>query len=97
MGVFPRIFAVIAVVAMLLPTSGLYALPSFTLARRTREIGIRIALGVAPPRIIMGVFSRVFTQVGLAVLVGAFSAGLHSYARIALDNLDPKPTPSVHP
>jgi putative ABC transport system permease protein len=79
-GVFPRIFAVIAVLAMLLSTSGLYALTSFTLARRTRDIGIRTAFGAAPPRIIMGVFSRVLTQVGLGVLVGAFSAGLHGYA-----------------
>jgi macrolide transport system ATP-binding/permease protein len=49
MGVFPRMFAVIAVAAMLLPTSGLYALTSLTLARRTREIAIRVALGAAPP------------------------------------------------
>jgi putative ABC transport system permease protein len=49
----------------------IYALVSFTLARRTREIGIRVALGAAPMRIITGVFSRAFTHVGIGVLAGA--------------------------
>ena len=68
---FLRIFVVIAAIAMLLSTAGIYALISFTLARRTREIGIRIALGAAPRRIITSVFSRAFVQIGLGVLAGA--------------------------
>lgn len=68
---FLRIFSIVATVALLLSTAGIYALISFTLARRTREIGIRIALGAAPRRIITGVFSRAFTQIGLGVLAGA--------------------------
>ena len=66
-----RVVAVTAAVALLLSTAGIYALVSFTLARRTREIGIRMALGAAPRRIITGVFSRAFSQVGLGVLAGA--------------------------
>jgi ABC-type antimicrobial peptide transport system permease subunit len=66
-----RISVVVAAVALLLSTAGIYALISFTLARRTREIGIRVALGAAPRRIITGVFSRAFTQIGIGVLVGA--------------------------
>ena len=69
--IFLRIFAVLAAVAMLLSTAGIYALISFTLARRTREIGIRVALGAGPRRIISGAFSRAFLQVGLGVLAGA--------------------------
>jgi ABC-type antimicrobial peptide transport system permease subunit len=68
---FLRISVVVAAVALLLSTAGIYALISFTLARRTREIGIRVALGAAPRRIITGVFSRAFTQIGIGVLVGA--------------------------
>ena len=66
-----RISAVVAVVALLLSTADIYSLISFTLARRTREIGIRIALGAGPRRIITGVLSRAFAQIGTGVLTGA--------------------------
>jgi predicted permease len=72
--IFLRIFTVTAAVAMLLCTAGIYALISFTLVRRTREIGIRVALGAGPRRIISGAFSRAFLQVGLGVLLGALPA-----------------------
>jgi putative ABC transport system permease protein len=69
--IFLRCFIVIAAIALLLATAGIYALISFTLARRTREIGIRAALGAAPGRIIAGVLTRAFTQIGLGVVAGA--------------------------
>ena len=58
-------------VALLLATAGVYALVSFTLARRTREIGIRTALGASRGRIVRGVLSRALWQIGLGVLLGA--------------------------
>ena len=64
-------FGVVAAVALLLATAGIYSLISFTLARRTREIGIRMALGAAPRRIVTGVFARAFTQIAIGVLAGA--------------------------
>jgi putative ABC transport system permease protein len=69
--IFLRSFIVIGAIALLLATAGIYALISFTLARRTREIGIRAALGATPRGIIAGVFSRAFTQIGLGVAAGA--------------------------
>ena len=68
---FLGIFAVVGAVALLLSTGGIYALIAFTLARSTREIGIRVALGAAPWRIITSVFARAFRQVGIGVLAGA--------------------------
>jgi putative ABC transport system permease protein len=44
---------------------------SFSVSRRTREIGIRSALGADPRRIVLAVFSRALLQVGLGVLAGA--------------------------
>ena len=67
-----RVVAVAAAVGLLLSTAGIYALVSFTLARRTREIGIRVALGAAPRRIISATFSRAFAQVAAGVLLGGF-------------------------
>jgi len=69
-----RALGVTAAVAMLLSMAGIYALSSFTLSRRTREIGIRVALGARPRRIITNVFSRTFTQVSLGALAGVFPA-----------------------
>jgi putative ABC transport system permease protein len=61
---------IIGAVALLLSTAGIYALVSFTLARRTREIGIRTALGASPRRIVTGILSRALWQVGLGVALG---------------------------
>lgn len=66
-----RAFLIVAAVALLLSTAGIYSLISFTLARRTREIGIRIALGAAPRRIVTSVFARAFVQIGLGLAAGS--------------------------
>ena len=63
--------AFVAGVALLLSTAGVYALISFTLSRRTREIGIRTALGAAPRRIVTSILSRAFIQVGSGIILGA--------------------------
>jgi putative ABC transport system permease protein len=65
-----RVFAVAGVVALVLSTAGVYALMSFTVARRTREIGIRVALGADRRRVVTGVLARAMTQVGLGVAAG---------------------------
>jgi ABC-type antimicrobial peptide transport system permease subunit len=61
---------IVGAVALLLSSAGIYALISFTLARRTREIGIRTALGASPRRIITGILSKAFLQIGIGALAG---------------------------
>ena len=68
--------SLVAVVALVLATAGIYALTSFTLARRTREIGIRAALGAAPVRIVSALFTRTFMLVGIGVLIGSLPGGV---------------------
>ena len=52
-------------------TGGIYAVMSFTVTRRTREIGIRVALGASRRRVVAAVFARPLAQVGVGVVAGA--------------------------
>ena len=61
---------------LLLSAAGIYALMSFTVAQRRREIGIRMALGAPPQRVMRNVFGRAAWQVSAGVVVGSvLSAG----------------------
>lgn len=60
---------------LLLSAAGIYAMMSFTVARRRREIGIRSALGADPRRILTGVFARASAQLGTGILAGLLIAG----------------------
>lgn len=57
-----------------LSAAGIYALMSFTVARRRKEIGIRTALGADPTRILASVFSRAFGQLAAGALAGIAGA-----------------------
>ncbi len=60
----------IGFLVLLLSASGIHALLSFIVARQTREIGVRVALGAQPLRLISGIFMRAFLQVAFGILVG---------------------------
>jgi ABC-type antimicrobial peptide transport system permease subunit len=65
----------IAGIAVFLPTAGLYALVSCTVAQRTREIGIRTALGARPRNIVVTIARRAVGQLAAGVVLGlAFAA-----------------------
>jgi len=56
--------------ALLLSAAGIYAMMSFTVARRRREIGIRAALGADARRILAGIFGRAAAQLAAGVALG---------------------------
>ncbi len=55
---------------VLLSAGGIYAMTSFAVARRAREIGIRAALGAAPTQLLRAMFARVAVQLGAGIALG---------------------------
>jgi putative ABC transport system permease protein len=80
LGLWLRATVVMTAVALLLSLAGIYAVLSFTVARRTREIGVRVALGASRRRLVAGIFRRPLTQVGLGVVAGAALIALGAIA-----------------
>jgi ABC-type antimicrobial peptide transport system permease subunit len=55
---------------ILLSAAGIYALMSFTITRRRREIGIRSALGAGARSVLWSVLSRAMGQIAIGIGVG---------------------------
>jgi predicted permease len=71
----PEVFGGVVIVTLLLmavvfSAAGLYALMAVAVARRTREIGIRIALGASRRRVLVSVFARAARQLGGGIIAG---------------------------
>jgi predicted permease len=79
-----RLAAAFAALATLLAAVGLYGVLAYTVSQRTREIGLRMALGAAPGR----VRSMVMRQVARMTLVGgAIGLGAAVYVGRAAESL----------
>ena len=66
----------VLVSVFLLSAAGVYALTSFTVTRRRKEIGIRTALGAHSMQVLRTVFGRVARQIALGVALGVGIAAL---------------------
>jgi ABC-type antimicrobial peptide transport system permease subunit len=82
--------AAFGALATLLAAVGLYGVMSYTVARRTREIGIRMALGAARVTVLGLVLREVVRLAGVGLVVGAPAAYvLARLARTQLFGLSP--------
>lgn len=72
--VFGTMFVVFAVVSLLLATVGLYAVTAYTAAQRTREIGVRVALGAQASQIWWLVIRGAAWQLGVGLSIGMAGA-----------------------
>jgi predicted permease len=66
-----NLFLTLTLIAVILSSAGLYAVTSYSVSLRAREIGVRVALGARPREIVRLVARRVALQLALG-----FAAGL---------------------
>lgn len=68
------LFGLFAAVALGLSAFGIYASMAFTVGQRTREIGVRMALGAAPGTILRAVLARAALLAALGLTAGLVGA-----------------------
>lgn len=74
LSVFGTVFLVFAVVALGMAAMGLYAVMAYAVGRRTREIGVRMALGANVGSILRLVLARGVKQLTLGMVLGLAAA-----------------------
>jgi predicted permease len=67
---FAQVVFLVSAIALLLSLAGIYSVMSFTVSRRTREIGVRVALGANPARVVFEIFRRPLSHVAAGVGAG---------------------------
>jgi putative ABC transport system permease protein len=67
-----------SVVAVVLAVMGVYGLLSFSVSQRSREIGVRMALGARPAAVVWLVIRQSLFVVGAGALIGGVGGGLLS-------------------
>ncbi|HUG09691.1 MAG TPA: ABC transporter permease [Opitutaceae bacterium] len=72
--VFGSLFLCFALAGLLMASVGIYAVVAQATSRRTREIGIRMALGATAARIARLVLSRGLVQLGIGLVIGLTGA-----------------------
>jgi predicted permease len=72
--VFGSMFAIFAGIALLLASVGLYAVVAHLVSQRTREIGIRVALGASRRTIMQMVFAQGLLPMAIGLAIGMAAA-----------------------
>jgi ABC-type antimicrobial peptide transport system permease subunit len=68
------LFSVLGAVALLLAVSGLFGVIAYSVSQRTREIGIRMALGAHRGKVVGMVLRQGMTLAGAGTLIGLAAA-----------------------
>jgi putative ABC transport system permease protein len=84
-----KVVGAFAALTLLLAASGVFAVITQSVAQRTREFGIRLALGAAPRGVLAMVLAREAKLIGLGVAVGlVFTMALTHALFVELSNLN---------
>jgi predicted permease len=68
---FMLLVGVFAGLGLLLASLGIYGVISYSVTRRTQEIGVRMALGASPGNVQMGVLTKTLRMAAMGIAVGA--------------------------
>jgi len=89
--VFGGLFVVFGFAALLLAAIGLYAVMAFSVSRRAREVGIRIALGARTAHVLRLVFRQGIIQLAIGMTLGlALGAGVAQLVAGVLFEVQPR-------
>jgi putative ABC transport system permease protein len=83
---YATLMVVYAVIALVIAGAGVYALNAYTVTRRTREIGIRLAIGATSRSILGMVLRQNMTVIAIGVALGV--AGSVALGRVTMRLVD---------
>jgi ABC-type antimicrobial peptide transport system permease subunit len=91
--VFGTLFVVFAVIALVLSAVGLYAVTAYSVAQRTQEIGVRIALGATRGQVSWMILRRGLVQLAIGLAIGLvaayFASGVLRQLLVQMSPTDP--------
>jgi predicted permease len=89
-GLYGWIFGTIGIVGMVLAGVGLYGVLSYSVAQRTQEIGVRVALGAGRREVLMLIVGYGLVLAGIGIVVGLVLAPVSTWlAKSLLYNVSP--------
>jgi len=89
--VFGTMFMIFGAIALFLAGIGLYAVMAFSVSRRTREVGIRMALGAKALDVVRLIFGQGMLQLGVGLALGLLmAAGVSQLLSIILFDVQPR-------
>jgi predicted permease len=93
--VFGVLFMIFGFAALLLASIGLYAVMAFSVSQRTREVGIRMAIGAQAGDVLRMILRQGLLQVIIGMVIGlALAAFVSKLLNIILFNVQPR-DPSI--
>ena len=79
--VFANVFMSGSAIVLFLSLAGIYSVTSYTVSRRTREIGVRVALGAPAQRVVASIFRGPLLQVAAGVATGCGLLAIRAFAK----------------
>lgn len=89
--IFGTMFMIFGLIALFLASIGLYAVMSFSVSRRVREVGIRMALGAQGGDVVRMIFGQGAWQLGIGLVLGlGLATGVAQLLQVLLFDVQPR-------